>query len=280
MNFTKRYFKKLLKIIKKPEMKVLPGNIAFFLVLSIFPIISLCGVVANIFNVSLNSVVNFLSDILPSGVGSLLIPYISGNGLDIHIGFSIVTGYIVASNGAHSIVVSSNTLYGFPHSSYLSRRIKSLFITILLVVLFVFTLFVLAFGNSILKFVLSFGVFSSIGDSIYYLFLLLKWPIAIILIFIIVKLIFTLCPDSIIKSSLTNRGALFTTLGWVLSTFIYSYYVRHFSHYDIFYGSLSNIIIMMMWIYLLAISLVIGIAINVQCYKDDKNNNLDDVNNK
>ena len=132
MNLTKRYIKKLLRIIKKPEMKVLPGNIAFFLVLSIFPIISLCGVVANIFNVSLYSVVNFLSDILPSGVSSLLIPYISGSGLDIHIGFSIVTGYIVASNGAHSIIVSSNTLYGFPHSSYLSRRIKSLFITILL----------------------------------------------------------------------------------------------------------------------------------------------------
>lgn len=279
MNFTKKYLKKLLKIIKKPEMKVLPGNIAFFLVLSIFPIISLCGVVANIFNVSLNSVVNFLSDVLPSGVSSLLVPYISGNGIDFHIGFSIVTGYIVASNGAHSIIVSSNTLYGFPHSNYLNRRIKALFITILLVVLFVFTLFVLAFGNSILKFVLAFDIFGGFSDSIYYLFLLLKWPIAVILIFIIVKLIFTLCPDSIIKSSLTTRGALFTTMAWVLSTFIYSYYVRHFSHYDIFYGSLSNIIIMMMWIYILAFSLVIGIAINVQSYKDDKNNNLDVVNN-
>ena len=279
MNLTKRYIKKLFRIIKKPEMKVLPGNIAFFLVLSIFPIISLCGVVANIFNVSLGSVVNFLSHILPSGVDSLLVPYISGSGLDFHIGFSIITGYIVASNGAHSIIVSSNTLYGFPHGSYLNRRIKSLFITILLVVLFVFTLFVLAFGNSILKFILSFDVFYDIGDNIYYLFLLLKWPIAVIIVFVIIKLIFTLCPDSLIRSSLTTRGALFTTFAWVFSTFVYSYYVRYFSHYDIFYGSLSNIIIMMMWIYILAISLVIGIAINVQSYKDDKNNNLDVVNN-
>ena len=54
----------------------------------------------------------------------------------------------------------------------------------------------------------------------------------------------------------------------------------HFSHYDIFYGSLSNIIIMMMWIYILACSLVIGIVINVQSFKDNKNKKEEVVNNK
>ncbi len=280
MNLTKRYIKKLIKIIKKPEMKVLPGNIAFFLVLSIFPIISLCGFLATFLNVSIDSVVNLMSDVLPSEVSSLLIPYVTGNGMDIHVGFSIITGYIVASNGAHSIIVSSNTLYGVEHSNYLRRRIKSLFITILLVMLFVFTLIVLAFGNNILKFILSFNIFEGLSDNIYYLFLLLKWPIAIVFIFFMIKLIFTLSPDSVVESKFTTRGALFTTLAWLVSTFIYSYYVMHFSHYDIFYGSLSNIIIMMMWIYILACSLVIGIVINVQSFKDNKNKKEEVVNNK
>ena len=280
MNLTKRYIKKLIKIIKKPEMKVLPGNIAFFLVLSIFPIISLCGFLATFLNVSIDSVVNLMSDVLPNEVSSLLIPYVTGNGMDIHVGFSIITGYIVASNGAHSIIVSSNTLYGVEHSNYLRRRIKSLFITILLVMLFVFTLIVLAFGNNILKFILSFNIFEGLSDNIYYLFLLLKWPIAIVFIFFMIKLIFTLSPDSVVESKFTTRGALFTTLAWLVSTFIYSYYVMHFSHYDIFYGSLSNIIIMMMWIYILACSLVIGIVINVQSFKDNKNKKEEVVNNK
>ena len=280
MEFTKKYLKKLIKIIKKPEMKVLPGNIAFFLVLSIFPIITLCGFLATFFNVSIDSVINLMNDVLPTEVNNILVPYITGNGMDLHIGFSIILGYIVASNGAHSIIVSCNTLYGLEHSSYLKRRIKALFITILLLALFVFSLIVLAFGNNILKFILSMNIFDSLGDKIYYLFLLLKWPIAIIVIFIMIKLIFTLAPDSVIKSKITTRGAFFTSIAWLISTFIYSYYVQHFSHYDIFYGSLSNIIVMMMWIYILSCSLVIGIAINVQNYRNYENKSSDIVDNK
>jgi membrane protein len=267
MDFTKRNFKRLLNIIKQPEMKILPGNIAFFLVLSIFPIITLGGYLATFYNVSIDSFVNLMNDILPHEVNSVLIPYVTGNGMDIHVGFSIFLGYIIASNGAHSIIVSSNTLYGLEHSSYFKRRVKSLFITVLLIILFIFSLVVLAFGNHILKFVLGLNFFGSIGDDIYYMFLLLKWPIALVVTFIMVKLIFTIAPDSMIKSKITTKGAFFTTVSWVVFTFIYSYYVQHFSHYDIFYGSLSNIIIMMMWIYILSCSLVIGIAINVQNYR-------------
>lgn len=278
MNLTKRYLKKLIKIIQKSEMRILPGNIAFFMVLSIFPIITLFGFFSSLFNVSLNNVLNMMSEILPGQVYGLLFPYISGSGIDIHVGFSMLLGYIFASNGAHSIIVCSNTLYGIPHSNYLNRRIKALFLTIILVILFVFTLFVLAFGNSILKFILSINF---LGDSIYYLFLLLKWPIAIIFMFIMFKFIFTISPDTNIKSSNTTKGAFFTSVAWIVSTFVYSYYVQHFSHYDVFYGGLSSIIIMMIWVYILAFSLVIGIAINTQSYRDDsKDKNQDIVNNK
>lgn len=275
MNLTKRYLKKLIKIIKKSEMRILPGNIAFFMVLSIFPIITLSGIFASMFHVSLNSILSMMNDILPGQVYNLILPYVSGNGMDIHIGFSMLLGYIFASNGAHSIIVCSNTLYDIPHSNYLNRRIKALFLTIILVVLFVFTLIVLAFGNSILQFILSFDFFGSFGDKIYYLFLLLKWPTAIIFIFFMIKLIFTVSPDKTIKSSNTTKGAFFTTISWMISTFIYSYYVQHFSHYDIFYGSLANIIIMMIWVYILAYTLVIGIAINTQSYRDDSKDKKD-----
>lgn len=279
MNFTKRYLKKLFKIIKKPEMKILPGNIAFFLVLSIFPIITLCGFITQFFNISIDSVVSLMRDILPNEVNNILLPYITGNGMDFHVGFSIMLGYFVASNGAHSIIVSCNTLYGLEHSSYVVRRVKSLFITILLLFLFIFSLIVLAFGNNILRFILSFNIFGSIGDRVYYIFLLLKWPIAVVVIFLMIKLIFVFAPDSIIDSKIVNKGAFFTSIAWLVSTFIYSFYVQHFSHYDIFYGSLSSIIVMMMWIYILSYSLVIGIAINVQYFRNYENNYSNSVDN-
>ncbi len=280
MVFARKYLKKILKIIEKPEMKILPGHLAFFLVLSIIPIITLVGYVTSLFHVSIDSVVNLVKDVIPYSVFQVLVPFINGNGMDFNIGFSMITGYIVASNGAHSIIVSCNTLYGIEHANYLSRRIKALFLTILLVALFVFTLFGLAFGNSILKFILSFPIFDLFGDKIYYLFLLFKWPIAIVFMFVMLKLIYTIAPDSDIPSRFTTRGALFTTFSWIVITFIYSYYVMNFSNYDIFYGSLSNIIVMMMWIYILAYAFVIGIAINVNDYKVElRNNNRNKENN-
>ena len=94
-----------------------------------------------------------------------------------------------------------------------------------------------------------------------------------------VKFIFVLAPSRSINSKCTSRGALFTSIAWILFTFLYSFYVQYFSHYDLFYGSLSNIIVMMMWVYILAYSLVIGIAINVQAYKDFMNNKTLNVNN-
>jgi len=82
MNTTKKYLKKFIKIIKKPEMKVLPGHLSFFLVLSLIPIITIVGYVASLFNVSVDTVVNMMNVSLPNEVNNLLIPFITGSGMD------------------------------------------------------------------------------------------------------------------------------------------------------------------------------------------------------
>ena len=61
---------------------------------------------------------------------------------------------------------------------------------------------------------------------------------------------------------------MFTTISWTISTAIFSYYVSHFSHYDIFYGSLSSVVVLMIWIYFISYILVIGISINVKEYHE------------
>ena len=65
----------------------------------------------------------------------------------------------------------------------------------------------------------------------------------------------------------TNKGAAFTTVLWSLATMIYSFYVTNFTHYDLFYGSLTNIIVMMIWIYILSYILIFGMAVNASNYK-------------
>lgn len=271
----KHILKKLYCIIRKPSMLILPANLAFFLVLSVVPIIILIGLIASTFSISLDLVIEFISENLPAQVAEILETFISGKGIDFNVGFFTITAFILASNGPHSIIVTSNTLYNFEQGSYLNRRIKALILTVLLVSLFMFIIVVLAFGNIILKAIFEIGILKNLSNFAYSLFVYLKWPIAFFIIFFSIKLLYTIAPDKNIPSKYVNKGAIFTTLGWILTTAIYSYYVANFSKYDIFYGSLSNIIILMMYIYFLSYILVLGIAINSNAYEMLKNGSID-----
>ena len=272
----KNILTKLYHIIRKPEMLILPGNLAFFLVLSVFPIIILIGLIASTFSLSLDSIVAFINENLPRQISDIITTFISGKGIDFNVGFFTVTAFVLASNGPHSIIVTSNTLYNFEQGSYLNRRIKALILTILLVLLFIFIIVVLAFGNIIVKAIFEIGILKNLSSFAYSMFVYLKWPIAFFIIFFSIKLLYTIAPDYNIPSKYVNKGAIFTTLGWILTTAIYSYYVTHFSKYDIFYGSLSNIIILMMYIYFLSYILVLGIAINSSSYEMLKISSMDE----
>ena len=92
--------------------------------------------------------------------------------------------------------------------------------------------------------------------------------------FFTIKLLYTIAPDDKIPSKFMNYGAVFTTIGWSFITEIYSYYISNFANYTMFYGGISTIIVMMIWIYFLSFILVLGIAINSNMYMEAKKYNM------
>ena len=267
MKKLKSYIIKLFSIITSPSMSYLPGNLAFFLVLSIFPILTLFGFIASNLSINIDSVINTINNALPSGISSVLDTFINNKNFDTNIGIFMIIGFYLASNGADAIILASNNLYGFPNSSYLKRRIKAIFLIILIILLMIFMLVFLAFGNFILKFIIDNITDRTLANIIYNLFIILKWPFSIFVIFFNVKLIYTIAPDWKIMSKHTTRGAIFTTVIWIISVQVYSYWVTHFSNYDLFYGGLSNIAMLMLLMYIISFVLIIGIAINVKSYE-------------
>lgn len=265
MKIVKEYLNELFELINKEEMKILPGHLSFFLILSLIPFITLIAIICNMLGISGIDIIDFLAKIIPTAVTDLIKPFIESNGSNGVVLYFLV-GFILVSNGAYAITLTSNTLYGIKNKNYIKGRIKALFLTILLMFLFVFILFVLAFGNMIVKFILSFQIFNNTPSLIYNLFIYLKWPIAFIIIYIILKFIYVVAPDKKIKSKSVTKGAIFTTICWIIVTALYSYYANNIANYDRFYGNLSNIIVLMMWIYIISYILVIGIAINVNNY--------------
>lgn len=265
MKIVKEYLNELFELINKEEMKILPGHLSFFLILSLIPFITLIAIICNMLGISGIDIIDFLAKIIPTAVTDLIKPFIESNGSNGVVLYFLV-GFILVSNGAYAITLTSNTLYRIKNKNYIKGRIKALFLTILLMFLFVFILFVLAFGNMIVKFILSFQIFNNTPSLIYNLFVYLKWPIAFIIIYIILKFIYVVAPDKKIKSKSVTKGAIFTTICWIIVTALYSYYANNIANYDRFYGNLSNIIVLMMWIYIISYILVIGIAINVNNY--------------
>lgn len=262
-----RYVKRIFKIIFRPEMRVLPGQIAFFLVLSLIPLVTVIGLIASQFSIPLTNLISAVTESLPNEIGNLIIPILSSPG-SVSI-YSILLGFYIASNGACSIIVASNMLFKLEDSDFIKRRIKALFMLVILVLLFFFMLIVLGYGNTIFNLIIDYFNLE-LPNFTYELFFILKWTIGILIIFILVKMLLTFAPDYSIPSRKMNRGALFITVAWIVATSIYSIYVTNFANYNVFYSSLANIVILMFWIYILSYTLVMGIAINGENYIYEK----------
>ncbi len=125
----------------------------------------------------------------------------------------------------------------------------------------------IAFGNYIVNYVVENLKDIKTANLIQNGFNILKWPFSILIIFLNVKLIYLIAPDSKLPLKHTTKGAIFTTVFWILIVELYSYWVTNFANYDLFYGSLSNIAILMLLTYFISYILVIGIAINVRSYE-------------
>ena len=254
-------------------MKILPGQLAFFLVLAIFPLLTLLGYVGSQMIFLFEPLIDTVGKIVPENVMQIILPFIQSSHITGNVLFFMIVGFILVSNGTYSIIITSNELYNIKNDDYIKDRVKAFFMIILLMFLFIFIFVVLAYGNIIIEKILDLDALSSISSHIYLVFVLLKWPIAFVLIFWILKIIYTISPDEKISSKYMNKGALFTTVCWIVTTSVYSYYVSHLANYTLFYGSISGIIVMMIWIYILTYIFVMGIAINADEYNRFKKQN-------
>lgn len=267
----KNYLKRIFDLIMKPEMKILPGQLAYFLILSIFPLLTVLGYIGSKISLLSGPFIGIVEKFLPSSLTNIILPFLLDSNISGNVVFVMLVGFILVSNGTHSLIITSDELYGIDYGDYLKRRVKAFFMIFILLFLFAFVLIFLAYGNIIFNHIMNLSFLENFRDQIYFVFMLIKWPISFTLFFWILKLLYTIAPDEEISSKFMNKGTLFTTAGWIITTFIYSYYVSNFADYSLFYGSLSGIIIMMIWIYILSFIYVMGIAINAEEYLAYKN---------
>lgn len=267
MKRIKHYISRLMRIFYKKELSVLPGQIAYFLVLSMIPLVTLIAVIASKFSISMDSLTEAMQGTLPAAIAEVLLPAFTSP--TFGIGIFMIIGFIVASNGTNSIIIASNMLFKIDGAGYIRKRIKALFMLIVLLSLFFFVIVVMAFGNNLFTLLYNSLFNTAIPEFLYNIFLVIKWTIGLLVIFIMIKLLFTMAPDESIPSKNMTKGAIFTTIAWVIATAVYSVYANNYANYNIVYSSLANIVVLMIWVYILSYALVIGITINSEDYLSD-----------
>ena len=258
----KRGVKNFLTIIKKPEMEILPGHLAFSFVLSIVPTLTILTYIASIFHFDLAFITDFISQAFSQEFADMLLGVNVTIMADWNFFVTLIIAYIIASNGAASVISSSNMIYGIKNSKFLKRRLKSLIMILIIILLFVFLLIFSVFGNKIIEMLQIMDISEKIITNITLIISVLKGPVSWFIIFLFIKIIFTMAPDKKIQSNEVNKGAIFTTVGFIVVTYIYSLYTTNFARYDVFYGNLASIVVLMIWLYLLSYIFTIGLALN------------------
>ena len=255
--------KRVLNIVKLEEMRILPGELAFFMVLSVFAIFPVLGLIGSSF-VS-TELVSSIDETLPSAVSSILKSLLNVDSSGYSIILFLLFSLYFASDGCMALIITSNVIYKIKNKNQIKQKIKAFFMTFVLIALILFIVIVPAFGELIIN-TISNNYPGKLIDTISYVYQLLKYPISFILIFICIKILYTLAPDDKIPSKYCNYGTLFTTILWILITRVYAIYLNNINTYNIFYGSLANVVILLFWIYLLAYVFTMGMAFNAEKY--------------
>ena len=130
--------------------------------------------------------------------------------------------------------------------------------------LLIFSLVVLVFGNRIQQFLENaLPILARISAYI----ISIRTILAIALMTISFSLMYKILPNT--KTHLRHQlpGAVFSALGWMIFSLVYSIYIDNYSNFSYTYGSLAAVILLMLWLYFCMYIFLIGAEINMWAAK-------------
>ncbi len=93
-----------------------------------------------------------------------------------------------------------------------------------------------------------------------------------VLLFIMFELLFTIVPTKRLKFRKQVPGAVFAALLWVLVTKLFSIYIDYYASKQYMYGSLTTVIMIMFWLYMVIYILFLGAQLNEYLHQCRKRN--------
>ena len=226
-----------LKGAGEKNLSVYAAGSAFFVILSVVPIIIVISCIIPVTGLTEEIIYEAVTTFLPATTKEFMVSLIryvfsNSNGM---LPMAVILAVWSAGRGMLSLIRGLNEIHGITEKrGYIRLRIVSSFYTVILLLGLIFTLVVSVFGQSKFRFFL-----------------------VILILSIIFTLLYTYVPD--IKTSLRKQfyGGSMAALGCSVFSYCFSVYVDNYNDFSS-YGSINTIIIIMLWLYFTMYILLYG----------------------
>jgi membrane protein len=263
--------KRLLEFYKefsRKEVGILPSYLAFYILLSFIPLLTLTLVSLSLINRDNDTLLMVLQDVFPSNVYRFISQFVDNTHVKVQV-FTI--------NNLVLLYLASRIYYSIYHSNTIivktkccrnfiyDKLIALLNTAIILVTVIVLTV-VLIMGNYFNHFLMDYFHFV---HSFTELMRILVTLFAVSLFTIVIMLSL---PHYQFKIKRVWKGALVSSILIMLMSYIFKEYVEHYSNYQSTYYAFSTILVLILWIYLISYSIIIGLVVNYHFEKINNHN--------
>ncbi|MGG7060067.1 YihY/virulence factor BrkB family protein [Clostridium nigeriense] len=249
--------------VKNDDIFALGAQLAYYLMLSFFPFLIFLMTVVGFSKLDSADILDGLRAILPNNVFSLVdttVVELVGTQNAGLLGASIALTIWSASSGFRAVIKGLNKAYNVKDSrSFIKRSFVAIIFTLALVIIIMLTLAMLVFGEIIGKYILAVFPFK---DIIMYVWNISRYLIVVFMMILIFASIYRYTPAKKISWREVYPGAIVSTLGWIMVSLGFSYYINNIANYSRLYGSVGAVFVLMTWLYITSMILILGAEIN------------------
>lgn len=251
------------KTIQQMHIPLHAAYAAYFIILAVFPALLLLLSTLRYTGLDVMYLIDLLSNIVPRalmGTAEDLIFSVYQNASGTLVGISAAVAVWSASRGIFGILRGLNAIYDVSENrGYVYTRSISLLYTFIFLLVLLLTLVLHVFGSTLL------GALSMVDNPVL-IFLMDLIDLRFFLLLAVQSLVFT-----VMFMVLPNKrngfweslpGGVFSSLGWLIFSDIFSIYVENFNRYSNIYGSVYAVALAMLWLYCCMSILFYGGALN------------------
>ncbi len=254
-------YKNFSEQMRKQNISAYAASIAFFFFLSIVPMLMMICAIIPYTPLTEENLVEAITEVVPDKVDPLAISLIS----DVYdksagiISIAIIATIWSAAKGVMALMRGLNAINGVEEKrNYFVVRAIASFYTIVMLVIVILGLFINVFGNQLVSLILHrLPPLERLVSFIMNFRFLVVWVVLTLLF----AAIYAYVPDIKLRFKEQIPGAAFSAVVWSVFSWGFSLYVTYSNTYGV-YGSLSIIIIILLWMYFCMYIIMVGAYLN------------------